>query len=502
MRILKKRLMRKSQRGIYIQDKALLESVFNAGTHFQYVIDKKNKNITIVPSIGGNNIVSKRNLKTFTKPVIDIRNKEALEVLSNGSSYVLTIYENKVLIEAYVENINDLPSTSNKVLSFSYKSKEYFKNKLKTNEILLSKKQLSSVANGYEQIGCFENLFVDVTSTNASIVKSNLENFQLALNCVSLFSASGMLDKAFVDEGFDINFAIDIDPGSCESYKYNIGDHILCDDITKININNIPNATVVIGGVPCTLFSNCNRRTNVLYQTNDTHILLDKYIEIVNLISPFIFMIENVPQFITAAKGKFINKVKSSLPNYHINYQILNAADYGTPQLRERAIIIGSKGSLINIPKIIRNKYKSVREAFSGLNKNIPNQLDYTISKPSTKDKISYIPQGGNIFDIPKDIRPNGTHSDVYRRLEWDKPSITLPNVRKSMILHPEENRCLSVREVARLQGMEDDFIFKGSLSSKQMQVSNGVPFQVSKIIAKTIKKAIEKLNNKPCYNF
>lgn len=111
---------------------------------------------------------------------------------------------------------------------------------------------------------------------------------------------------------------------------------------------------------------------------------------------------------------------------------------------------------------------------------------------------MSYVPPGGNWRDIPDHLRtPNmcgNTHSSVFRRLEWEKPSITITNVRKSNILHPVFNRILSVREAARLFGLKDNFVFKGTLSSMQQQVANLVPTQLAKAIGQQIKQAFQRV--------
>jgi len=87
-------------------------------------------------------------------------------------------------------------------------------------------------------------------------------------------------------------------------------------------------------------------------------------------------------------------------------------------------------------------------------------------------ERIKHVQQGGNVKDIPEEIRPKGQHSDMYKRLEWDKPSITIVNPRKAMLLHPTENRILSIRECCRLFSLPDNFIFKGSLSAMQESIA------------------------------
>ncbi|WP_255255215.1 DNA cytosine methyltransferase [Bacillus pseudomycoides] len=110
---------------------------------------------------------------------------------------------------------------------------------------------------------------------------------------------------------------------------------------------------------------------------------------------------------------------------------------------------------------------------------------------------MNYVPEGGNIFDIPEEIRPKGKHSNMYKRLSWDEPAITIPNPRKVVITHPSKNRILTIRECARLLGLPDSFTFKGKLANMQQQVANAVPIQLGKSIAKNIKEAITAFKHK-----
>ncbi|HZH59429.1 MAG TPA: DNA cytosine methyltransferase [Metabacillus sp.] len=153
----------------------------------------------------------------------------------------------------------------------------------------------------------------------------------------------------------------------------------------------------------------------------------------------------------------------------------MSSAEFGDPQDRKRAFIIGSRlGEKIELPKpsLTKRLFKTVREAFQNLNPFIPNQQDYSKAKPITMERIKHVQQGGNVKDIPEEIRPKGQHSDMYKRLEWDKPSITIVNPRKAMLLHPTENRILSIRECCRLFSLPDNFIFKGSLSAMQESIA------------------------------
>ncbi|RUT64062.1 hypothetical protein C1149_00455 [Clostridium botulinum] len=115
---------------------------------------------------------------------------------------------------------------------------------------------------------------------------------------------------------------------------------MLHEDISKVS-NNIPHATVLIGGSPCQGFSNSNRVSN--YLDNPKNLLVREYIKAVKSSQPYIFVLENVPQIISAGKGKFLEEIKNELYDYEITSTILNAVHFGVAQERRRAVIIGSK---------------------------------------------------------------------------------------------------------------------------------------------------------------
>ncbi|MCC5438776.1 hypothetical protein AL714_15135 [Clostridium botulinum] len=486
--MIKKRIMKKSQRGIYIQDKELIDTLFNAGKNFKYLIDIENHKLVIVPSnTKTNNTISRRKYKGAIKPVIDIRSKEAINIFK--SNYLeLKIDKNKITIEEYAKE---------KQL---YCSKEEIVKK--TNRIIqLSKKTILDNLNlvaGNEQLSFLDSIgSINITtSTNSSninttMLNSALSSSTLPLTVCSIFSGAGLMDKSFLND-FDIIFALDNDRAACETYEKNLGSHIIHEDITKIS-NNIPHATVLIGGSPCQGLSNSNRVSN--YLDNPKNLLVREYIKAVKSSQPYIFVLENVPQIISAGKGKFLEEIKNELSDYEITSTVLNAVHFGVAQERRRAVIIGSKIGKINIFNPIKRFTNTVKNAFKGLTNKIANQLDYSKSKDIVKRRMSYIPMGGNVFDIPDQLRPRSTHSNSYVRLDLNKPSVTIVNPRKSVILHPTEDRIISVRECARLQGIDDDFIFYGNLAEKQQQVCNSIPLPMFRYIAKIIKKHINQYN-------
>ncbi|WP_088361938.1 DNA cytosine methyltransferase [Bacillus cereus] len=522
--LIKKRKAKNSARGIYLQDNQLQETVFKPGSSYKYIIDQKNKQVSIVPTDGEGNKVSKRKIKSGEKPVIDIRDTAALKPFKGADYLEIEIFEDKVLVTGYEEDKKEekneeaqkekasIFSKAKKVVSnlLNRKAKviDFTKvlNAKKKFEFVLSKKQLDKVVGGsFVQTSIFDFLESNESHFGAdySSVKEALDNVKIPLKAISLFSGAGVLDQGFVEEGFEIALAIEKDPEACETYRYNFGDHIVNEDITKFDFSkfNEIGAPVMFGGSPCQGFSNSNRYTNFL--DNPNNILVRYFIEAIkaNKHCKF-FVLENVPQILTAGDGKFRDEIISELSEFNITTGIINAADMGSAQHRKRAIFIGSKIEKLELPKPILQpeEYVTVGEAFEGLNDSIPNQLDYSKGKADTIERMKHVPQGGNWRDIPDELKTDGmltgkTHSSVYKRLRWDEPAITITNVRKSNITHPTENRSLTIRECARLFGLPDTFVFKGSKSSMQQQICNAVTVHYARSAAKVLKIAIQLYN-------
>ena len=166
---------------------------------------------------------------------------------------------------------------------------------------------------------------------------------------VSLFAGAGGMDKGFFDAGFEILWANDFDKFAVETYKKNLGNHIVLGDITQIPSNEIPdNPDVVIGGFPCQGFSVNNTKRSMEDQRN---FLYKELLRVVKDKKPKVFVAENVKGLLSMEKGKVIEMIKRDFEDlgYKVDYKILNAADYGVPQARERVIIIGNRLNLENI---------------------------------------------------------------------------------------------------------------------------------------------------------
>lgn len=294
------------------------------------------------------------------------------------------------------------------------------------------------------------------------------------------------------------------------------------------NTVGLSNLDIIIGGPPCQGFSHANKKTRTV--VNPLNRLALDFFEMVRRVKPFSFVLENVPGILSIQNGKVMDKIIQnfqSLGYENTEYWILNAADYGVPQKRKRVFVVGSKNpDKITPPKPTHklNEYVTVWDALSDLpiirsGEKISNSNKYrhtvntsfqkefrnrsnvvknhivTANNDTVIKRFRCVPQGGNWKDIPKKKMSTkgqyknmkNTHSGMYKRLSANKPSVTIANFRKSMLIHPTQNRLLSVREAARLQTFPDTFEFHGPLSSMQQQVSDAVPVNLAKAVAKAL---------------
>lgn len=289
---------------------------------------------------------------------------------------------------------------------------------------------------------------------------------------------------------------------------------------------------LVVGGPPCKGFSLENKMTRNM-QNPINHLVLH-YVEMIRRTKPAAFIMENVPGIFAMQKGdmiKFLVQTFRDFGYHNTDAWLLNAADYGVPQVRKRAFVVGSKSiTAVNAPKkthgnrdnVIKNpslvEYTKLVDAIEDLPKirigktsalndkyvtapknsfqkkmrrssiRVTNHI-VTRNTPIVTMRIKTVPPGGNWNDIPVDLmkvdgkysKLNLAHSMIYKRLPKHKPSITITNFRKAMIIHPSQHRLLSVREAARIQTFPDHFKFEGGISNMQQQVSDAVPVQLAK---------------------
>jgi len=347
-----------------------------------------------------------------------------------------------------------------------------------------------------------------------------------------LFSGAGGLSLGARFAGVDVQLAIEKDYYAAETYKKNHPDTIMENDdineIEKITFSK-DDISILFGGTPCQGFSTSNQKTRT--KKNPSNWLFQEFIRLAKKSKPDWIVFENVRGIIETEKQYFLNEIINSFEEigYTCNWDVLDASDFGVPQTRSRFFLIGSKnGETIEFPEATHNTKTTVKQAFydlpeliNGANedekkypckaktdyaKSLRGELTsctgHLVSKNSDTviDRYAYIPQGGNWEDIPEELMDNYTdrsrcHTGIYHRLNEDAPSVTIGNYRKAMLIHPSENRGLSVREAARLQSFPDNYKFMGSIGFQQQQVSNAVPPLLARAVFEAIvKQEIETL--------
>lgn len=327
-------------------------------------------------------------------------------------------------------------------------------------------------------------------------------------NYIDLFSGAGGMTLGFEQAGFSNVFSVEFDTTFAKTYKKNFPNHtLIVQDIKNITEKEIKKLIgnkkihVIVGGPPCQGFSIAGRigRSFIEDKRND---LFKEFVRFVSIIKPSTFVLENVAAMERHNKGETINEILEAFSNigYKLKYKVLNSADYNVPQERRRIFIVGVKGSEnhFEYPKKIKKKI-SIKEAIGDLPQ-LSNGEDSKIKNHSamkhTKqmlNKMSYIKDGGDRFDIPEEIRPKSGDSRKYIKYNSKEPSVCVTgDMRK--IFHYNQNRALTARELARLQTFPDSFIFYGTSGKIQQQIGNAVPVVLAKAIALQIK---ELLNDK-----
>lgn len=346
---------------------------------------------------------------------------------------------------------------------------------------------------------------------------------------IDLFAGVGGMSKGFEMAGFNVILANEVDSDIAYSYKKNHKQtKVINEDITKLDINTVfseyKGVDVIIGGPPCQGFSQKGRR-NII---DDPRNYLFKYFyEVVKTVKPQYFIIENVPNILTANNGSFKMEIFNIFEKigYTVNSEILNAADYGVPQNRKRAFIIGNlNGKKISMPKKI-NKKVTIWEAISDLNYlnsgEGEEKVDYitqptsnyqiklrmnskalynhkaTNHNPLALERIKLLPINGTKQDLPKKYLTKSIYSGTWSRMNKDELSVTITTrfdtPASGKFTHPFLNRAITVREAARIQSFPDNFVFYGTKTSQMKQVGNAVPPLLAKVIAEIIKEEMEK---------
>jgi len=325
---------------------------------------------------------------------------------------------------------------------------------------------------------------------------------------IDLFCGAGGMTLGFVMAGFRPVFAVDMDGAAVATARANFGGHVVEAPIELTA--DYPAGDIIIGGPPCQGFSQLGKRL-----PNDPRNQLWRYyMRAVDLVRPSAFVIENVPQLLTSQEYAEIHREARRL-GYEIDGRVLNAADYGVPQTRKRAIVVGSRVGAPRFPAqthwdpekgvpFNRSPWRTVRDAIGDLPL-VPDGRNLHIGRnPMLRSLLRYaaIPEGGNRWDMPLELQPDcwirktkgGT--DLMGRLWWDRPAFTIRTEffkpEKGRYLHPEAQRPITHREAARLQSFPDDFRFVGSKIQIAKQIGNAVPPKLALAVASAVRSMVD----------
>lgn len=481
--------IKKSSRGL-----TFTLPILKIGSHYKYLVDKTRKEVHIIPDKNGNMTVSRKKSNNEIKPLIDIRSSEVKELVSSADYIEIKVLSSGDIL---VKTIRIAQQKHSNVVSIQ----EILQNR--TSEFIIPAKMLNVSGGESYPTSLFGHATLAEESYFEYLAKSvpyyfskkkNKKEIKKVYDIISLFSGAGMLDKAFMDGNFRFVYGVDFEQAAVNTYRKNIGNHIECRDIRTVDPEQLPKADVIIGGPCCQAYSNANRHNIGSTEAEQKRLLIDDYARITKAKNVKVWVVENVPELLTKDDAYYFNRLCDQLSDYEITATVLADNELGGYSVRRRAVVIGSKIGKIEFPTIKEVTYKTVRDALSKVDASWINYNDVTIPREETKKKMSFVPEGGNWKNIPEELNTYGpnTHSCIMRRLEWDKPAITLCNFRKSNILHPSENRILTVAEAAAIMGLGKDFTFVGKLSEIQQMVANGV----TQAIGKYVKNAVlEKLN-------
>lgn len=341
--------------------------------------------------------------------------------------------------------------------------------------------------------------------------------------------------------------AIDYNDSATKAFEQNFPNiPVLNKDIKEIDKNILlnliknENVDVIVGGPPCQSFSMIGKRIN-----DDRSKLYEEYIRVLRTLSPKIFVFENVKGILTMkdedTKSLVLDRIVKEFQEcgYRITYEVLNSANFGVPQLRERVFIVGVRNDIkydfvFPRPSHRPENFLSLSEAISDFPElsngetkdyyNLPPQSTYQSLMRSNNENLTHhsnglkseiiveimksLGTGESKIDInrkvdlgllPERLKRNSGYSNTYGRLWWDRPGMTITNKincpSSLRCIHPIQNRALTPREGARIQSFPDWFTFHGKVSEVMTQIGNAVPPILSIALADSIYCFLEKVS-------
>ena len=348
---------------------------------------------------------------------------------------------------------------------------------------------------------------------------------EMSLTAIDLFCGGGGFSLGLKWADFNVRAALDNDPAAIKTYAHNFGDIVLNVDASLISSPKIrskaqidhDDITLVVGGPPCQGFS-IQRRGD---RNDERNNLVKVFLDIALDLRPKFFIIENVLGLVSRHGREIQGYVQdaAAMAGYACHTAKLNAASYCVPQVRWRVFIVGERLDhgigYFKFPQPDRepDRYMTVREAL----RDLPSPPEdgschpfftnhYREARLSELNlrRIAAVPEGGGREHLPAHLQlpchvnnKNHRHLDVYGRLAWDRPSVTITarfdSFTRGRFGHPTENRTLTLREGARLQSFPDSFQFFGNREEVARQIGNAVPPLLARRLGQAIRDAIQR---------
>lgn len=351
---------------------------------------------------------------------------------------------------------------------------------------------------------------------------------------VDLFAGVGGLSYGFTkNERFEIILANEVEKDIAKAYSLNHSTvNMLQGDIKDLSEGILRRAIgkravdVVVGGPPCQSYSTLGKR-----QMDARASLFMEYKRVLGILHPRAFLFENVKGILSMDKGTLFEHVRKEFEDigYSLQYKILNAVDYGVPQLRERVILVGFLGeNPFQYPNPTHGKgllpHVTMHDALEDLPALSCGEESAAYAACPDNEFLSWARQGSydtltehkapnnsahlrkimaalkdgqDRDDLPEELRPKSGFKNTYAKLWWEKPATTITRnfacPSSSRCIHPRDSRALTIREGARLQSFPDSYQFYGSDCMKRLEIGNAVPPLLSVALAKQMLKALDR---------
>lgn len=363
------------------------------------------------------------------------------------------------------------------------------------------------------------------------------------MTVTDLFAGCGGFSLGFFQAGFQVHTAVEFDPDIAETYRRNHqGTHVIVDDVRNVDVFQKGDSDIIIGGPPCQGFSMAGARIRAGFVDDPRNYLFRRYIEIVSIVRPRLFVMENVKGLCTFRDGAVLEEIRERLSTlaYHVYPRLVNAQDFGIPQKRERLLIIGAVCPIENMDDLWAETRAEllaedahyfdnvcVRDAIGNLppaawNGAVPNPSpqthyqrylaaadsllhNHTRSRHSALavDRMRRVGNGQDAAALDEQI--NSIYGGAYGRLCWDRPAPTITTrfdtPAAGRFTHPDENRTLTPREAARIQSFPDDYIFYGKRTSVCRQIGNAVPPKIAYFLARLARTILSADSSGYCRN-